>query len=165
MVYLKISNETKGILMKTIAVKSTAQSRSHIQGFAAFQESVIRSNPKIRIERIRKGIDSQHIIGVSDYFKVPRESIAKIIGLPTSTMNRKLKARSALSSSESERLERIAMIEAEAEDVFGTPEKAKNWMLKNHMTLGSAPLSMLDTDIGATEVRRVLNAIAYGGAA
>ena len=152
-------------MMKTIAVKTPAQSRSHIQGFAAFQESVIHSNPKIRIERIRKGIDSQFIISVSDHFKVPRESIAKIIGLPTSTMNRKLKAKSALSPSESERLERIAMIEAEAEDVFGTTEKAKSWLLKSHMTLGSAPLSMLDTDIGANEVRRVLNAIAYGGAA
>ena len=150
--------------MKTIAVKALAQ-RSHTHEFAVFQESVIHSNPNIKIDRIRKGIDSQFIISVSDHFNVPRESIAKIIGLPTSTMNRKLKAKSALSSSESERLERIAMIESEAEEVFGTSEKAKNWMLKSHMTLGSAPLSMLDTDIGATEVRRVLNAIAYGGAA
>ena len=85
-------------------------------------------------------------------------------------MSRKLKARSVLSaselsSSESERLERIATIEAEAEEVFGTPEKTKSWMLKNHMTLGNTPLSKLDTDIGANEVRRVLNAIAYGGVA
>ena len=136
-----------------------------IVGFIAFQKSVMQSNPNARIERIRKGIDSHFIISVSDHFKVPRESIAKIIGLPTSTMNRKLKSKSVLSSSESERLERIAVIEAEAEDVFGTPEKTKSWMLKNHMTLGNTPLSLLDTDIGANEVRRVLNAIAYGGAA
>ena len=38
-------------------------------------------------------------------------------------MNRKLQARSVLSSSESELLERIAVIEAKAEKVFGTPEK------------------------------------------
>ena len=80
-------------------------------------------------------------------------------------MSRKLKARSALSSSETERLERIAAIEAEAEEVFGTQEKTKSWMLKNHMTLGNTPLSLLDTDIGANEVRRVLNAISQGGAA
>jgi len=80
-------------------------------------------------------------------------------------MSRKLKARSVLSASETECLERIAAIEAEAEDVFGTPEKTKSWMLKNHMTLGNTPLSKLDTDIGANEVRRVLNAIAYGGVA
>ena len=80
-------------------------------------------------------------------------------------MNRKIKTRSVLSSSEMYRLERIAVIEAEAEGIFGTPEKTKSWMLKNHMTLGNTPLSLLDTDIGANEVRRVLNAIAHGGAA
>ena len=41
-------------------------------------------------------------------------------------MSRKLKARSVLSASETECLERIAAIEAEAEDVFGTPEKTKS---------------------------------------
>lgn len=151
--------------MASVSVKTASARGGYAHGFAAFQQLAIHSNPNIRIERIRKGIDSQYIISVSEHFKVPRESIAKIIGLPTSTMNRKLKAKSVLSSSESERLERIAVIEAEAEEVFGTPEKAKSWMLKNHMTLGSAPLSLLDTDIGATEVRRVLNAVAYGGAA
>ena len=151
--------------MASVSVKTASSRGAHVHGFTAFQQLAIHSNPNIRIERIRKGIDSQYIISVSEHFKVPRESIAKIIGLPTSTMNRKLKAKSVLSSSESERLERIAVIEAEAEEVFGTPEKAKSWMLKNHMTLGSAPLSLLDTDIGATEVRRVLNAVAYGGAA
>ena len=151
--------------MASVSVKTASARGGYAHGFTAFQQLAIHSNPNIRIERIRKGIDSQYIISVSEHFKVPRESIAKIIGLPTSTMNRKLKAKSVLSSSESERLERIAVIEAEAEEVFGTPEKAKSWMLKNHMTLGSAPLSLLDTDIGATEVRRVLNAVAYGGAA
>lgn len=151
--------------MASVSVKTASARGAHVHGFTAFQQLAIHSNPNIRIERIRKGIDSQYIISVSEHFKVPRESIAKIIGLPTSTMNRKLKAKSVLSSSESERLERIAVIEAEAEEVFGTSEKAKSWMLKNHMTLGSAPLSLLDTDIGATEVRRVLNAVAYGGAA
>lgn len=152
--------------MKVVEGKSVVQGKlSHVVGFAAFQKSVIQSNPNVRIDRIRKGIDSQYIISVSEHFKVPRESIARLIGMPPSTMNRKLKLKSVLTSAESERLERIAVIEAEAEDVFGAPDKAKNWMLKSHMTLGSTPLSMLDTDIGATEVRRVLNAIAYGGAA
>ena len=151
--------------MKAIATKPDVPGRSHVEGFAAFQQLAVQSNSNVRIERIRHGIDSHFIITVSDHFKVPRESIAKIIGIPTSTMNRKLKARSVLSSSESERLERIAVIEAEAEEVFGTPEKTKSWMLKEHMTLASTPLSMLDTEIGATEVRRVLNAIAYGGVA
>jgi putative toxin-antitoxin system antitoxin component (TIGR02293 family) len=152
--------------MKAIATKAVVRNGGrHAEGFLAFQQSIMLSNPNARIERIRKGIDSHFIISVSDHFKVPRESIAKIIGLPTSTMNRKLKAKSVLSSSESERLERIAVIEAEAEEVFGSPEKTKSWMLKNHMTLGNTPLSMLDTDIGANEVRCILNAIAYGGAA
>jgi uncharacterized protein (DUF2384 family) len=57
---------------------------------------------------------------------------------------------------------RIALIEREAEKVFGTPSMVRCWLTKNNIALGSTPLSMLDTETGAGEVRKVLAAIAYG---
>jgi putative toxin-antitoxin system antitoxin component (TIGR02293 family) len=155
------------ILQTSQSIKSrtgtTVSSRSGLGLFTAFKQSVIQVGTVERINRIRTGIEAANIIHVSEYFKVPREEIGNIIGISPATMNRKIKANSALSPSESERLERIAEIEAEAEDVFGGPEKAKRWLLKTNLALGSAPLSMLDTDIGTGEVRKVLSAIAYGG--
>lgn len=131
--------------------------------YDVFKNSVIKVGPVERINRIRAGIDAANIIYVSEFFGVSREVIGGIIGISTPTMNRKVRDKSVLSPSESERLERIAEIEAEAEDVFGDSGKAKNWLLKMNRALGSTPLTMLDTEIGTIEVRKVLNAIAYGG--
>lgn len=64
---------------------------------------------------------------------------------------------------ESERLTRIALLKAEAERVFTSPDLAKSWMLEPNVALGESPLSLLDTETGADEVRKVLVAIACGG--
>lgn len=132
--------------------------------FVAFRDSVVHVGATERINRIRQGIAAKNIVHVSEHFKVSRDMIGNIIGIAPATMNRKIKSQSILSPSESEKLERIAEIEAEAEDVFGDGDKARNWMLKYNTALGSAPLSLLDTELGTVEVRKVLNAIAYGGA-
>ena len=59
---------------------------------------------------------------------------------------------------------RIAEIEDAAEKVFGNAEKAKYWMTQENLALGVTPLSMLVNDMGASEVRKVLASIAFGGA-
>jgi pimeloyl-ACP methyl ester carboxylesterase len=65
-----------------------------------------------------------------------------------------------------ERLARLALIEAEAEDAFGDPEVARAWLRTENIGLrGCTPLSMLDTDTGSREVAKILVAIAHGGAA
>ena len=71
---------------------------------------------------------------------------------------------SLLGQNETERLSRIALIENEAEKVFGTSEMARDWLTKINASLGDTPLSMLDTETGAGEVRKILSAVAYGGA-
>lgn len=132
--------------------------------FVAFKQSVIQVGTVERINRLRIGIKATNIIHVSEHFNVPRDMIGNIIGIAPATMSRKIKSNTALTPAESERLERIAEIEAEAADVFGDGDKAKNWLLRNNAALGSVPLSLLDTEIGTGEVRKVLNSIAYGGA-
>ncbi len=169
-----LGNKGKAISPRTLMRNTAPRGKSSRTGatisisnseglFVAFKESVTKVGSVERINRIRVGIDAANIIHVSDYFNVRREEIGSIIGISTATMNRKLKSNATLSPSESERLERIAEIEAEAADVFGDAEMAKKWLLKSNFALGSTPLSMLDTDIGTGEVRKVLSSIAYGG--
>jgi putative toxin-antitoxin system antitoxin component (TIGR02293 family) len=143
------------------AMRAVARAEGY---FVAFRDSVVHVGATERINRIRHGIEAKNIVHVSEHFNVSRDTIGNIIGITPATMNRKIKSQSILTPSESEKLERIAEIEAEAEDVFGDGDKARNWMLKENTALGSAPLSLLDTELGTGEVRKVLNAIAYGGA-
>ena len=63
-----------------------------------------------------------------------------------------------------ERLIRIELIEKEAEQVFGTSDLARDWLTRTNTLLGGTPLAMLETDAGAVEVRKLLSAIACGGA-
>lgn len=142
------------------ATIAAARAEGH---FVAFRDSVVQVGVAERINRIRHGIEARNIVHVSEHFNVSRDTIGNIIGIAPATMNRKIKSQAILSPSESEKLERIAEIEAEAENVFGDGNKARNWMLKDNTALGSAPLSLLDTELGTVEVRKVLNAIAYGG--
>jgi len=58
---------------------------------------------------------------------------------------------------------RVAEIKADAEKIFGSSEKAKRWMEQTNIALGKAPISMLDTEHGAGEVRKILASIASGG--
>ena len=65
-----------------------------------------------------------------------------------------------------ERLVRLGRVEKLAEETFGDPALAAEWLQAVNVGLGGvAPLALLDTEIGCHEVSRVLNAIAYGGAA
>ncbi|MDE1943710.1 MAG: DUF2384 domain-containing protein, partial [Betaproteobacteria bacterium] len=48
---------------------------------------------------------------------------------------------------------------------FESSESARKWLLQENLAFGGTPISLLDTETGAVEVRKVLAAIAYGGVA
>lgn len=66
-------------------------------------------------------------------------------------------------SEASNKKERVSAIKAEAERVFGDAAKAKRWLNQKNLALDNTPLALLATEAGTNEVRKVLNAIAYGG--
>jgi len=145
--------------------RGTSKPRRFTNEFVEVGLSYARANAMQRVELIRHGVDATVFVKAFMHYDLPRAKMAKIIGLSDATAGRKIKARAKLGPLESERLIRIAMIEAEAEHVFGSRDAAKHWMLSNNLVLGESPLSLLDTDAGAGEVRKVLNSIAYGGVA
>jgi len=131
--------------------------------FNQWKTTLANANPGARIKIVRAGVSSVVMVSASEHFGIPRNLFAKLLGMSSATAERKFKARSLLGQTETERLERIALIENEAEKVFGTSVMALNWLTKNNAALGESPLAMLDTETGAGEVRKVLSAIAYGG--
>ena len=57
---------------------------------------------------------------------------------------------------------RTAEIEAYAEKVFVSSVMARKSMYQNNIALGCTPISMLNTEIGAAEVMKILESIANG---
>jgi putative toxin-antitoxin system antitoxin component (TIGR02293 family) len=136
---------------------------TNVAKFQKWRTSVAQSNAGARIKLIRTGVQANVLVFASEYFGMPRAQFVKIMGMSPATAERKIKSRSLLGPIESERLERLAIIEDQAEKVFGDAGKAKNWLTQKNLALGDTPLSMLDTETGAGEVRKVLGSIAYGG--
>ena len=65
---------------------------------------------------------------------------------------------------ESDRLYRLARIIALADEYLGDHERALRWLKRpNHALGGMAPVSVIDTELGARQVENLLGRIAYGG--
>lgn len=91
-----------------------------------------------------------------------RDRFAVWITLSSRTMSRRLGER-FLKPDESDRAVRIARIVARAEDALGNQDKAKRWLSRPNRALGMvAPVSLLDTDLGAQRVADLLGRIEHG---
>lgn len=58
---------------------------------------------------------------------------------------------------------RIDELQALAIETFGSKTIADTWLNKENFVLGATPLSMAESDSGLMEVKKILNAISYGG--
>lgn len=133
--------------------------------YAEWKEVLAKANPGVRIEMVRNGTSPQILVTACTHFGISRTKFARMIGLSSATAERKIKSGHPLGQPETERLGRIALIEDETEKVFGTSHLARDWLTTKNPVLGDTPLSMLDTETGAGEVRKILSAIAFGGVA
>jgi putative toxin-antitoxin system antitoxin component (TIGR02293 family) len=99
-----------------------------------------------------------------EYLGVPKNVIFGLLRTPESTAHRLIKDDRRLDPAASERVVRVADITRMAEETFGGREAATRWLKTANLALGGAtPLSMLDTEPGTAEVRRILSSIDYGG--
>lgn len=147
------------------AESSATKAASSARRFSRWGATVRKMPPTKRIEMIRDGVKVTLLVGAGEYYGLSQSKLSKLLGVSDATIARKIKSGGKLGPMESERLARIALIESEAEEVFGSADLARRWMLEPNVALGEAPLSFLDTDTGADEVRKILAAIAYGGVA
>ena len=90
---------------------------------------------------------------------------AQILGfaeVPERTLARRQK-QARLTADESDRVVRVARVMANAIQVLGSREKAAQWLRSPNRALdATAPISLLDTDIGAQQVGEILGRIEYG---
>lgn len=148
----------------TSAPQAKSVDHTATKHYAQFSSRLVQAEPAQRIEQIRAGVEAGVLVDASRHFSITQQRMGQLLGIPSTTLARWLKADKHLGPSETERLARIAQIEAEAIDVFGSSDKAKAWLFTENKALGEAPITMLDTDLGKGEVKKALNAIAYGGA-
>ena len=82
------------------------------------------------------------------------------------TLQRRRKSTGRLSIDESDRLVRLAKVFNFALEIYGTPEKVREFLRRPHQMLeGKRPLDVaMTTSLGADLVVNLLGRIAYGGA-
>jgi putative toxin-antitoxin system antitoxin component (TIGR02293 family) len=131
--------------------------------FTAFVAKETPTTKKIGV--IRGGIAARVVDDMVEYLGVPKNVIFGVLHTPESTAHKLIKDDRNLDAAASERVVRVADIARLAEETLGGREAGTQWLKSPNLALGGAtPLSMLDTEPGASEVRRILASINYGGA-
>ena len=111
---------------------------------------------------IRRGLPFACAQNVAAVLEVPMTQLFAWISISPTTAHRRQKQR-VFSSTESDRLARVARITADAVRIFGDLDTARRWLSRKHVVLGNAaPLELLDTDSGAEQVSDELIRIEFG---
>jgi putative toxin-antitoxin system antitoxin component (TIGR02293 family) len=83
--------------------------------------------------------------------------------IPRRTLDRRLESHQRLTVVESDRLLRAARVIVRAIEALGNGDKASTWLRTPNRSLrGEVPISLLETDLGAKMVERVLGRIEHG---
>ncbi|MGH7550611.1 MAG: type II RES/Xre toxin-antitoxin system antitoxin [Gemmatimonadota bacterium] len=82
--------------------------------------------------------------------------------IPRRTLTHRRKQRT-LTPEQSDRLARVVRVLLRAEEALDDPEKAARWMRSaNRALAGSRPIDLLESDIGARTVEKVLGRLEHG---
>ncbi len=114
-------------------------------------------------ELVRKGLPSAVIGRLAKAYGVPIEKIQSLLGLSKATGNRRRASGSALRTVNSDRALRLAQVYMAARSLFGDESKARAWLKwRNPVLRGERPIDVLDTEVGARAVTRLIHQIEHG---
>jgi putative toxin-antitoxin system antitoxin component (TIGR02293 family) len=130
------------------------------------------ANSSERMSDIWEEAQAQAVLGKTVSLK-PKElvrwskrfSAAEIeeLVIPKRTLARRTAKGEALTQEETDKALRLARIAAEADRVFGSPEKASRWLRKPNPALsGQTPLELLKSETGSRAVDELLGQIDHG---
>jgi putative toxin-antitoxin system antitoxin component (TIGR02293 family) len=109
------------------------------------------------------GLPSAALTSLSRRLGWSRADVVKGLGIAPRTVARRMTSKKPLSSSESERVLRLARVLARAADVLESEASAKRWLVEPNVALGGRkPLTLLMNDIGTELVLNELGKIDYG---
>lgn len=111
---------------------------------------------------VHSGVPAQAVRTLAEVTDTTLTSLQEVAGIDRSTFARRVRAKARLKLDESDRIVRIARIAARAIETFGR-ESGLAWLHERNGALGDRiPIELLQTDIGATQVERVLGRVEYG---
>lgn len=122
------------------------------------------SNSRELIDAVRRGFPVKTVEYV---IKSGRMTLAEVdsVVIPRKTLSHRRKI-GTLTMEQSDRLIRAARVIAEAEETFGSQEKAAKWLRRPTTALsGEKPIDLLDITEGASQVEALLGRINHGIAA
>jgi len=112
---------------------------------------------------IREGFPAAAVEELMRASGLTLKELAEALDLSPRSLQRRRRS-GRLARFESDRLYRLARIVALAERSLGDRENAVRWLKRSNRALGgTAPISAMDTELGARQVENVLGRIAYGG--
>lgn len=134
--------------------------------FWAFSSCRYALKESERLKQIKSGFPAHLFQAMRLTFNLPERSLTVLLNASISTLERCVREHKPLDTVASERLDRIASVSHQAEEVFENRDAAAQWMSRPNNALGdNAPILLCETEIGAKQVRRVLQALEWGGAA
>ncbi len=111
----------------------------------------------------RRGIPINRVEHVMEAFELDRDDMTRILGVSPRTYFRRLQKAESLDAVESDRLIRFLRIAALAIEIFEDRVQAVDWLKTDNRALGGvAPIAILDTDAGTSQVQDILLRIQYG---
>jgi putative toxin-antitoxin system antitoxin component (TIGR02293 family) len=111
---------------------------------------------------MRKGLPYATLEALVRVIEVRSGEVSRLLGVAPRTLARRKVAR-RLAPAESDRLYRLAYMTLLASEVLGSLDKAKGWLSQpNRALAGTAPLQVLDTEIGERQVEEILERINHG---
>lgn len=139
--------------------------RDHLGGLFTFKELMKADEPR-RVVLVHDGLQSLIMEEAAAALAVPKATLFGAIGVPVSTMSRRLQSGARLSLDESDKVDRVAQAFKRAIEVFGKEEMAREWMSTRLLALGDCtPLELLDSSAGYQMVLNTIGRIAYGAPA
>jgi putative toxin-antitoxin system antitoxin component (TIGR02293 family) len=113
-------------------------------------------------EAIREGFPHAVLGELMQASGLTLKELAGALDLSARSLQRRRRGR--LARFESDRLYRMARLLALARETLGDSERAGRWLKRTNRALGGvAPISAIDTELGARQVENILGRIAYGG--
>ncbi|HTQ32313.1 MAG TPA: antitoxin Xre/MbcA/ParS toxin-binding domain-containing protein [Opitutaceae bacterium] len=115
------------------------------------------------VPQLRRGLPVSMLNQVAETLGFSAGLLAEKLGIARRTLTRKQSSGEPLSLEASEKVLRVARVRNLARTLFTTDEAISNWLSQPDAALNdSAPLDLLDTDLGAREVEDLLRALAHG---
>lgn len=145
------------------AKKQDLRREAEIAAFWRFIANLALLQDSERLQQIKIGFPAHLIQSFRLVFDLQDRHLKTLFNASISTLEKRRRAQTNLDPVGSERLDRIAAVSHLAERTFEDQVRAAQWLSTPNSALnGTAPIMLCETEIGAKQVRRILQALEWG---